>query len=214
MQCIQGCQIHLWFKKVDKVGPLKGLLLCQVRSVSREGGWDFSPWVSSISKGKIRQGKAVVENANNEQLKPKLSGIQREEAKYRDTITLESPQGKDLPMKRVKTVASVSPLGMGISLSQPMVELLVQSLKSGSVYSGEKTADRNWHDPLCRGSIGYAWGCKTYRVSKVVDEMGPLKGLWLCRVRSVSRERGWNFSPWASSISRDKIRHGRGVYFY
>ncbi|GFS23853.1 hypothetical protein ElyMa_001650300 [Elysia marginata] len=113
MHCIQGRKIHLWCKKVDKVGPLKGLLLCQVRSVSWEGGWDFSPWVSSISKGKIRQGKRVVENANNKQLKPKLSGIQREEAKYRDTITLESPRGKDLRMKRVKTVASVSPLGMG-----------------------------------------------------------------------------------------------------
>ncbi|GFR74174.1 hypothetical protein ElyMa_003884800 [Elysia marginata] len=124
-------------------------------------------------------------------------------------------------MKIVKTVTSGSPLGMGIALksrqtgaseSQPMVELLVQSLKSGSVYSCKETADLNSHDPLCRGSIGYAWRCKTYRVSNVVDEMGPLKGLWLRRVRSVSRERGWDFSPRASSISRDKARHGRGFY--
>ncbi|GFR79741.1 hypothetical protein ElyMa_000562500 [Elysia marginata] len=123
-------------------------------------------------------------------------------------------------MKIAKSVASGSLLGIGMSLksrqtkasgSQPMGEVLVQSLKSGSVYSGEKTAG-NWHDPLCRGSIGYARGCKTYRVSKVVDEMGPLKGLWLCGVRSVSRDGGWDFSPWASSISRDKVRHGRGIY--
>ncbi|GFR87533.1 hypothetical protein ElyMa_006079300 [Elysia marginata] len=167
-------------------------------------------------------GKGVVEKAN-EQLKPKLSGIQREEAKYRNAILSVSPQGKEVPMKVVKSVASGSLLGMEMSLksrptgasgSQLMGEVLVQSLKSGSVYSGEKTADRNWHDPLCRGStcIGYARGCKTYKVSKVVDEMGPLKGLWLCRVRSVSRERGWDFPPWVSSISRDKVRHGRGVY--
>ncbi|GFR87250.1 LOW QUALITY PROTEIN: hypothetical protein ElyMa_004219500 [Elysia marginata] len=112
MHCIQGRKIHLWFKKVDKVGPLKGLLLCQVRSVSREGGWDFSPCVSSISTDKMRQGKGVVEKAN-EQLKPKLSGIQREEAKYRNAILSESPQGKEVPRKIVKTVASGSLLRMG-----------------------------------------------------------------------------------------------------
>ncbi|GFR72323.1 hypothetical protein ElyMa_005702100 [Elysia marginata] len=140
MHCIQGRKIHLWFKKVDKVGPLKGLLLCQVRSVSREGGWDLSPCVSSISTDKMRQGKGVVEEAN-EQLKPKLSGIPREEAKYRNAILSESPQGKEVPMKIVKTVASGSLLGMGMSLksrqtkasgSQPMGEVLVQSLKSGN----------------------------------------------------------------------------------
>ncbi|GFR87275.1 hypothetical protein ElyMa_000742600 [Elysia marginata] len=138
IHCIQGRKIHLWFKKVDKVGPLKGLLLCQVRSVSREGGWDFSPCVSSISTDKMRQGKGVVEKAN-EQLKPKLSGTQREEAKYRNAILSESTQGKEVPMKIVKTVASGSLLGMGMSLkskqtkasgSQPMGEVLVQSLKS------------------------------------------------------------------------------------
>ncbi|GFR64519.1 hypothetical protein ElyMa_005509600 [Elysia marginata] len=97
-------------------------------------GWDFSPCVSSISRDKMRHGKGVVEKAK-EQLKPKLSGIQREEAKYRDAILLESPQGKEVPMKIVKTVALGSLLGMGMSLksrqtkasgSQPMGEVLVQ----------------------------------------------------------------------------------------
>ncbi|GFS27200.1 hypothetical protein ElyMa_005245500 [Elysia marginata] len=147
MHCIQERKIHLKFKKVDNVGPLKGLLLCQVRSVSREGGWDFSPWVSSTSKGKIRQRRGIVENVNDEQLKQKLSGIQGEKTKYRDIITLESPLGMEVPMKIVKAVTSGSPLGMGMSLknrqtgaseSQPIVEVLVQSLKSGSVYSSAK----------------------------------------------------------------------------
>ncbi|GFR72634.1 hypothetical protein ElyMa_005711300 [Elysia marginata] len=42
---------------------------------------------------------AVMENVEDEQLKPKLSGIQEEEAKRSNTINSESPLGREMPLK-------------------------------------------------------------------------------------------------------------------